>query len=144
MSTHTSSHNTPSPLPHTLVLSSERKSISFVEPFLSSLPECRSIEETRWFNILIAVTEAVNNAIIHGNKSNPAKQVTLTVGIDGEDIVISVLDEGIGFNPASIRDPREPENLLLEGGRGVFLIQALTKKVEYPVTPAGSLIVMRF
>ncbi len=144
MSTHTSSYSSPSPLPHTLVLSSERKSISIVEPFLSSLPECRSLEETRWFNILIAVTEAVNNAIIHGNKSNPAKQVTLTVGADGEDIVISVLDEGIGFNPASVRDPREPENLLLEGGRGVFLIQALAKKVEYPKTPAGSLIVMRF
>ena len=125
-------------------MSSERKSISFVEPFLLSLPECQSLDETRWFNILIAVTEAVNNAIIHGNKSNPAKQVTLSVGQDGNDIVISVLDEGVGFNPATVRDPREPENLLREGGRGVFLIQALAKSVEYPKMSSGSLVVMRF
>ncbi len=109
-----------------------------------SLPECQSLEETRWFNILIAVTEAVNNAIIHGNKSNPHKQVTLSVAQDGGDIVISVLDEGVGFNPATVRDPREPENLLREGGRGVFLIQALAKSVDYPKVPGGSLVVMRF
>ncbi|MFN8361317.1 MAG: ATP-binding protein [Candidatus Kapaibacterium sp.] len=144
MSTHTSNFNSPSPMPHTLVMSSERKSISNVEPFLMSLPECQSLEETRWFNILIAVTEAVNNAIIHGNKSNPHKQVTLSVAQDGGDIVISVLDEGVGFNPATVRDPREPENLLREGGRGVFLIQALAKSVDYPKVPGGSLVVMRF
>ena len=144
MSTQTSASNSFSSSPHTLVMSSERKSISSVEPFLMSLPECQSLEETRWFNILIAVTEAVNNANIHGNKSNPAKQVTLSVARDGNDIVINVLDEGVGFNPAAVRDPREPENLLREGGRGVFLIQALAKSVEYPKTPSGSLVVMRF
>lgn len=144
MSTQQSASSTSAPSPHTLIVSSERKSISSVEPFLMSLQECQSLEETRWFNILIAVTEAVNNAIIHGNKSNPAKQVTLTVARDGNDIVITVLDEGVGFNPAAVRDPREPENLLREGGRGVFLIQALAKSVEYPKTPGGSLVVMRF
>jgi serine/threonine-protein kinase RsbW len=144
MSTQQSASSASAPSPHTLIMSSERKSISSVEPFLMSLHECQSLEETRWFNILIAVTEAVNNAIIHGNKSNPAKQVTLTVARDGNDIVITVLDEGVGFNPAAVRDPREPENLLREGGRGVFLIQALAKSVEYPKTPGGSLVVMRF
>ncbi|MBK9248016.1 MAG: ATP-binding protein [Ignavibacteria bacterium] len=144
MSTQKFTSSNQSPSPHILVMKSERKSISMVEPFLNTLLEFQSLEETRWFNILIAVTEAVNNAIIHGNQSNPAKQVTLSVAQDGNDIVISVQDEGLGFNPAAIRDPREPDNLLREGGRGVFLIQALAKSVEYPKTQIGSLVVMRF
>lgn len=94
--------------------------------------------------MLVAVTEAVNNAIIHGNKSNPDKQVTLSVAKNGDDIVISVLDEGTGFNPNAVRDPREPENLLRDGGRGVFLIQSLSKSVEYLNTPSGALVIMRF
>ena len=130
--------------PHFLTLSSERKNIGLVEPFLSSLPECQCLDETRWYNILIAVTEAVNNAIIHGNKQNPEKQVTLSVAKNGNDIMISVLDEGEGFTIESLRDPREPENLLRDGGRGVFLIHSLTKSYEYLKTPTGSLVVMRF
>jgi serine/threonine-protein kinase RsbW len=130
--------------PHLLSFASERKNISIVEPFLASLPECQSLDETRWYAILVAVTEAVNNAIIHGNKLNPDKQVTLSVAQNGDEIVISVLDEGMGFNPNSIRDPREPENLLRDGGRGVFLIQSLAKSFEYLKTPSGSLISMRF
>lgn len=130
--------------PHFLILSSERKNIGLVEPFLSSLAECQFLDETRWYNILIAVTEAVNNAIIHGNKQNPEKQVTLSVARNGDDIMISVLDEGAGFNIETLRDPREPENLLRDGGRGVFLIHSLAKSYEYIQTPTGTLIVMRF
>ncbi len=130
--------------PHIFSLASERKNIGSVEPFLSSLPECQSIEESRWYTMLVAVTEAVNNAIIHGNKSNPNKQVTLSVAKNNDDIVISVLDEGTGFNPTAVRDPREPENLLRDGGRGVFLIQSLSKSVEYVNTPSGALVIMRF
>lgn len=130
--------------PHFLTLSSERRNIGLVEPFLSSLSECQFLDETRWYNLLIAVTEAVNNAIIHGNKQNPEKQVTLSVAKNGDDIMISVLDEGAGFNIETLRDPREPENLLRDGGRGVFLIHSLAKSYEYIQTPTGSLIVMRF
>lgn len=130
--------------PAILTLASERKNIGMVEPFLSSLSECKSMEEGRWYNLLVAVTEAVNNAIIHGNKTNPNKQVTLSVAKNSDDIIISVLDEGPGFNPDSVRDPRDPENLLRDGGRGVFLIQSLAKSVEYMNTPSGALVVMRF
>jgi len=130
--------------PHFLTLTSERKNIGLVEPFLGSLSECQLLDETRWYNILVAVTEAVNNAIIHGNKQNPEKQVTLSVAKNGDDLIISVLDEGAGFDIESLRDPREPENLLRDGGRGVFLIHSLTKSYNYMKTPTGSLVVMKF
>ncbi|MBI3258006.1 MAG: ATP-binding protein [Ignavibacteriae bacterium] len=130
--------------PNILTLASERKNIGMVEPFLSSLSVCKSIEEGLWYNLLVAVTEAVNNAIIHGNKLNPNKQVTLSVAKNDDDLIITVLDEGLGFNPDSIRDPRDPENLLRDGGRGVFLIHSLAKSVEYMNTPSGALVVMRF
>ncbi len=122
---------------YSLSLQSERKNIQQVEPFIQAIPECRALGETSYYNMLIAVTEAVNNAIIHGNKCDAHKTASLTVTTSDTEILFTVQDEGHGFDPSSVADPRDPENLLREGGRGVFLIHSLVNAVHYQQLSIG-------
>ncbi len=122
---------------YSLSVQSERKNILQVESFIQAIPECRALDETAYYNMLIAVTEAVNNAIIHGNKCDPCKTASLTVTTSDTEILFTVQDEGHGFDPSSVADPRDPENLLREGGRGVFLIHSLVSAVHYQQLPQG-------
>ena len=91
-----------------------------------------------------AVREAVANAIKHGNGSNPDKQVEIEFGLEGDEIVIQVRDEGVGFDPKNVPDPLEPENLLRPHGRGILLIKEFMDKIEYSFDPErGTELVMR-
>ena len=110
---------------------SVRKNISQVERFLHSLPGFQYLEQSKYFNALIAVTEAVNNAIIHGNKCDESKVVTLSARVSESEITISIRDSGEGFDPYIIPDPRRKENLLKDGGRGVFLITSLVDEATF-------------
>lgn len=128
-----------------LELKSERKSVKFVEPFLNKLHNSLNITDEKYYNILIAVTEAVNNAIIHGNKCTKCKSVNVAIHYELSCLTICVSDEGSGFDHNAIKDPRAPENLLKEGGRGVFLIKELADSVEFLNTNiGGSLVKMTF
>ncbi|GAB1429683.1 hypothetical protein MASR2M18_05150 [Ignavibacteria bacterium] len=127
-----------------LRMPSERNNILRVEPFFNSLPESKELDEVLFYNIMIASTEAVNNAIIHGNGCNPNKMIELSVFFSMTGVTISVTDEGDGFTPEEIADPTAPENILREGGRGVFLMRALAKSIEFFAAPGRSGVVMRF
>jgi serine/threonine-protein kinase RsbW len=123
---------------------SEKKSIKAIEPIILELKHKLKLRDDRFYNILIAVTEAVNNALIHGNKLNYDKKVFITVHSDNKYITVKVRDEGCGFDPELLADPRQPENLLKESGRGVFLIKELSDNYEYVFSGQGSELVMRF
>lgn len=125
-------------------LRSNKKAIKLIEPIIFEIKEKLSLADDKFYNILIAVTEAVNNGIIHGNKLNPSKFVHFTVLADHKEIEIVVEDEGDGFDPESISDPRNPENLLKENGRGVFLIRALCDNVSFETEGQGTKIIMRW
>lgn len=127
---------------YVLALPSERKNITQVETFLKSIEEFSLLDEFRYYNALIAITEAVNNAIIHGNKCNPDKLATLTVTITTDGMQFNITDCGEGFEPDAVPDPRTKENILLEGGRGVFLIRSLIDDVEYKRTETGMSVTM--
>ena len=114
-----------------------RKNIALVEPFLRSIDSFRELEESKYYNALIAITEAVNNAIVHGNQCDEQKIVVLSLLIDIDAIHISVLDQGQGFNPDAVPDPRRKENILKDGGRGVFLIHSLVDDAVYSNTGNG-------
>jgi serine/threonine-protein kinase RsbW len=79
----------------------------------------------------VAVTEAVNNAIIHGNKCNPDKKVKVYYEVDGDRIMFSVADEGTGFDYYNLPDPTAPENIEKPSGRGVFLMKHLADQVIF-------------
>lgn len=82
-------------------------------------------------NILVSLTEAVNNAMIHGNCGDESKNVHIKLKKQRNTLAIQVSDEGRGFDPASIPDPTAPENITECGGRGVFLIQQLSDNVHF-------------
>lgn len=105
--------------------------------YLGTLP--RRLEELRaecpmsdegLHNLVVALTEAVANAINHGNKGDASKNVRLLVECRDEGVRCVVEDEGEGFDPDQIADPIAPENLLRDGGRGMFIIRALTKDLK--------------
>lgn len=110
---------------------SNLNNISFVENFVDSISSVYNVSEEIYGNILIAAIEAVNNAIIHGNKQDPTKIVFVNSIIRDNELTISVKDEGLGFNYNVLPDPTLPENIEKISGRGVFLIKNLSDKVEF-------------
>ncbi len=89
-------------------------------------------------DIMIAVNEAVKNAILHGNKCDESKQVIITCSCSASEFRIHICDCGRGFDPESLPDPRNPDNLLKENGRGILMIKALMDEVEFEVTENGT------
>lgn len=94
---------------------------------------CRSnnVHEDHFGNVLIAVTEAVNNAIHHGNLEDEAKKVTIDVKKAAKDLCFIVKDEGKGFDFNNLPDPTAPENIEKENGRGIFLMKSLADDVQF-------------
>ncbi len=110
---------------------SVRSNIRIVEAFVLELNDALDLEESILDRIMISITEVVNNGIIHGNKSDPKKQVHLSCTCYDDHIDFSVRDEGGGFHPDDLPDPLDENNLLKEGGRGVLIIRSMMDVVEF-------------
>lgn len=95
-------------------------------------------DESTIDDLSIALTELVNNAIHHGNRDDITKNVTVTFDLDQEKLSISIKDEGGGFNPRQIKNPLDPENLLAENGRGIYLVKALMDDLNFNITETGT------
>lgn len=121
----------------TLILQSNTKNLRYVEPFLTEVVAEYGMDETRYHNAIIALTEGVNNAIVHGNKRDESKSVTITGEVLNGALVLTIDDFGNGFNPDNLPDPLAPENLLRDGGRGVFLMRSLCDAAEFMNTSTG-------
>ena len=91
-------------------------------------------------NLSIAVTEAVGNAIVHGNKKNPEKTVDIHIRFKKGEIQVSVTDQGKGFNPDTLSNPLDPDNILKESGRGIFILKTLMEDVHWSFSPEGTTI----
>ncbi|MFH1553050.1 MAG: ATP-binding protein [Candidatus Omnitrophota bacterium] len=91
----------------------------------------KGVEEDIIFDVHVAFEEALRNAMIHGNKSESGKKVIIETNMTETEVVICVEDEGDGFDPWGLPDPTLNENLLKEGGRGVYLIRHLMDEVRY-------------
>ena len=107
------------------------ENIALAERLIDEACEKHGIHESRYGNLLIALTEAVNNAIHHGNRSDPNKSVTFGYEVAGDRIIFMVRDQGPGFDFEHLPDPTDPENLEKPHGRGVFLMRALADTVEF-------------
>ncbi|MGB2957789.1 MAG: ATP-binding protein [Bacteroidota bacterium] len=120
-----------------LILKSDPRNIGKVEAFLREVGQAVKLDEIRLHKLMVALTEAVNNAILHGNKSNPDKSVALTCEVKEGGLSIRVRDQGGGFKPEAVENPLKEENLLRESGRGIFLMRTLMDKVEFVRTSEG-------
>jgi serine/threonine-protein kinase RsbW len=90
------------------------------------------VPEQKRLEIGLAVQEALVNAVVHGCKNNPLKEVRCRLQSDSQGrIVVIVTDPGPGFNPDTLSDPKRPENVLADHGRGVYLIRQLMDEVQF-------------
>ena len=125
-----------------LSLASDYSVLVDVENLVSKVCEKLQLKEDTYGNILIAVTEAVNNAIEHGNKKQKDLTVDIKVYDSQSNFSFQIIDKGSGFNYNELPDPTAPENILKEDGRGIFLMKNLADEVsfEYP----GNIVEIQF
>lgn len=126
------------------IIKTDNYTLVKAEEFLNDFRAEYLIENKNFINILIAFTEAVNNAINHGNKKNPKKKIRIIIEKKSNTLKIIVEDEGEGFKLQDIPDPTLPENLLKQSGRGVFLIERLADSMEIESNDKGTLVKMGF
>jgi serine/threonine-protein kinase RsbW len=112
-------------------IESKLSSLRVVENTVDEITSELGISYNNYGKILITLLEAVNNAIVHGNKLEPQKFVDITIEFKGEKLKIKVKDEGGGFSPESIPDPTIPENIEEVNGRGVFIMSRLADEIKY-------------
>ncbi len=107
------------------------ENIRIVESFIDNAKDKYDLDDDIYGNIMIAVIESVNNAIVHGNNADKEKNVDLSLLFDEEQIRFTIADEGNGFNINDLPDPTAPENLERTGGRGIFLMKHLADEVSF-------------
>ena len=122
------------------VIPSELSEVRRIQDELEQSLQANRYGDTDIFHIKLSVEEALVNAIKHGNKFTPGKNVRVVYSIDPGEFHIRIEDEGAGFNPDEVPDPREDENIDRPCGRGVFIIKNFMTSVEY--TRNGTIIVM--
>lgn len=115
-----------------IFLESNQESINVVTTYVDNIfeNESESFQET-YGNVIISITEAVNNAINHGNKNDPDKKVKVSYTKEKENFIFSIEDEGIGFDYDNVPDPTDPENLEKINGRGIFLMKNLVDDINF-------------
>ncbi len=100
------------------------------------------ISEENYGKILVSTLEAVNNAIQHGNKSDPDKFVNIDIRFKSNELKIKITDEGIGFRPEEVPDPTLPDNIEALNGRGIYLMSRLADGIKY--SKKGNAVTMTF
>ena len=104
------------------------KSIQMFDDLLENNNCCCSRTKSE---LSTALSEALANAIIHGNKINPEKFVNLNIHIYKNKMILHIKDQGNGFDSKNLPDPLAPENIKKRSGRGVYLMSMLVDNVKF-------------
>lgn len=121
-----------------LILKSSLDSLADLEQFVDNIIDKAGLDEDTAARFQLVMSEACTNAIMHGNKMDESKKVFIKSEVMDNKIVVTVEDQGIGFNPDSVPDPLATDNLLKTSGRGVYLIRQYADKVSY--SPKGNVL----
>ncbi len=115
-----------------LKMKSELQEIHKLEDFVEQISDVFNINSTYYSNILVALNEAVINSIIHGNKSDKNKMVTVLFEAKNKGLFFTVSDEGTGFDFENYPDPTDITiQNYTEIGRGLYLIKSLSDSIVY-------------
>jgi len=125
-----------------LVLTSSYEELERVESLLNELQEALGFDDEFYARLMLTVSEAATNAVVHGNQLDPAKKATIHAESNGKTLTFITTDEGDGFEPEEVPSPLEEENLLKPSGRGVFLMQEYADGVEYQ--DEGRTLILKF
>lgn len=125
-----------------LNIKSDINNLNIVEKTIDVITGQIGITQDNYGKILVATLEAVNNAIIHGNKSDASKYVKIEIVFKENLLQVEITDEGAGFRPEKVPDPTFPENIEAINGRGVFLMSKLADEIEF--NKKGNSVKLRF
>lgn len=114
-----------------LVISSRLRNIDKVREFVREIFRDANLNMDSFNRIFLGISEAVNNAILHGNGLNPEKKVFIRMNLKGNKFFIEVEDEGRGFNDQQLFDPTRLENIKKEDGRGIYIISQLADELTF-------------
>ena len=114
-----------------IIVSSDPVNLQVVESFLIEIDQKYGICSSVYPNILITLTEAVDNAIHHGNNADHNKNIAICCKIKSSGLTFKISDEGSGFNHKKLPDPTSPEQIHKENGRGVYIMKQLSDKLTY-------------
>lgn len=121
-----------------LILASKPEAVEEIEKLAADAATIAGFNQEEQDSLAIAVTEMANNAVIHGNKRDSNKKVHVTVDVVDTEVRMTIRDEGKGFNPDTLSNPLDPENLLRESGRGVFIVRSLMDELLYDFSKGGT------
>jgi serine/threonine-protein kinase RsbW len=127
---------------YSLELISEFSEAEKIPDFVEEISLLENLNNDMKDKVMLALSEAVTNAIVHGNEEDLNKKVNVHLKVNLTSVIISVRDEGKGFNPEDSPDPMKEENLLATGGRGIFLMKEFADEVAY--SDSGRLVTMKF
>lgn len=105
--------------------------LRIIENAIDNITAETGINQDNYGKILIGTLEAVNNAIIHGNKSDEKKFVSVDIKMADTNLEVTVTDQGNGFKPSEVPDPTRPENIEALNGRGIFLMSKLADDIRF-------------
>ena len=124
----------------TIEVPSDPEYLTDVDIFLEGTLRGFGASESTVADIAISVSELVNNAIVHGNKSVTEKTVRVSIARKNDAVTITISDQGDGFDPSSVPDPLADANLLQEVGRGLFIVRSLMDEVDVQPSSTGTTI----
>ena len=125
-----------------LLIPSKSENLVLVEKLADDVCDLFDIKEEIYGHILVALTEAVNNALQHGNKANPDKHIEVTFKVKDDTLFFTVKDQGPGFDPNTLPDPTDPQNIEKPTGRGIFLMKHLCDAVTFE--EKGTKVILEF
>ena len=125
-----------------LQIASNIQNLRVVEKLIDELQFELDLSDESYGNVLVATMEAINNAIIHGNKSDPNKMVKVKIEREKDELLVNITDQGEGFNPKSVPDPTAPENIENISGRGIFLMERLSDEINF--SDHGRIVELKF
>lgn len=114
-----------------IIFQSKIENINIVEKLVDDISAEKNLCNEIYGNLMVAMVEAVNNAIIHGNKLDETKHVVINYGIDDDYFWFNVKDQGEGFDYNKLPDPTSPENIEKPHGRGIFLMSHLVDDITF-------------
>lgn len=117
-----------------------------VEEFIIGIAQENNIDEEHFTNLALSVAEAASNSVLHGNKLDKSKFVTIDVTVNQSEnsMVVVLKDEGEGFNINKVPDPTAPENILKDSGRGIHIMRSFLTELEYNFTDSGTETILRY
>lgn len=115
----------------TYEIASTYEELERVEHLLNELQEKLGFDDEFYARLMLTVSEAATNAVVHGNELDASKKATIVAEADENTLTVTTTDEGAGFVPEEVPNPLAEENLLKTSGRGVFLMQEYADETEY-------------